>query len=174
MSRPATLAALRESVIGSARKIGHSFTKPDDDWANVFVTQSPDGVSSEPLPSEWFEHGFQKDRVAAALRLALVMRGVYRYALLLNTYGIELPTAEPESYEVLDAVAAEEVRIRDLPGRYELLVLTVGDAETEELWTAKIERSEIHPPKLRPFEQWGPGENVGFEGRFTGLNQALR
>lgn len=166
MSGPATLADLRRTVQATARKIGREFRRPDDDWSSALIVQTPDDVVPVPLAAGLMEFGYQKDIVAGLIKRAVAEVGALRYALLLNTHMVR----EPDQ-ETLDRIHAEQVRIGQLPGAVETLVLVVGDAESEELWLAQIERDGIHPPWLKP---WYQPDHDKTSGRFAGLNQYLR
>jgi hypothetical protein len=164
MSGPATLGDLRSFVQANARRIGRGFTRPDDDWIMVCFVQSPRGV--EVMPLEMPLDGFGKTALGEALRQANADYGVYRYAVLLNAHGVE-----DISEQDLARVRHEEVRVGDMPGAFEQLVLIVGDAEQEEVWRARIERDGRRPPRL------GPWERPTFDaatGRFAGLNAYMR
>jgi hypothetical protein len=174
MSHPATLADLRQHMQAAARKRGGTFTRPDDDWEMVMVVQSLRGLEVMPIPNDAMESGATKAVFAEAMRMAMVSSGVFRYALLLNTYAVKVAKLDPAEAEdaditMLELVSEEKLRVADLPGAYEQLTLTVGDAETEEMWVSRIKRHPTLPPRLGPWEKQ-EGER---SGRFVDLGSEL-
>jgi hypothetical protein len=163
-ARPATLLDLRKFVQAGVRRVGKGFAHADDDWMAMLFVQSPQGVEIQALPAHLFAGQEAKDLLAAYLKGYVAERGAYRYALLLNAHM----KAEP-SEEELRRHRADELHIRDMFEATELLVLAVGDAETEELWTSDIGRT---PRGLRTPGPWHRMDHA--EGRFAGLNEALR
>lgn len=157
-----SLADLRSHMFVSLRRIGRKFTEPDDDWVQVMAVQSPKGIEIAEVEVPW--SGQDKEILGEVLRRAVAEYGAYRYALVLNTHMLK--NADPET---MARVRREEVRISELPGAREMLTLVLGDAETEETWTALIERDGVEPPKLGAWEKADR-----FEGRFAGLNAYMR
>ena len=168
MSAPATLADLRKMMQASVRKIGRDFTRPGDDWEMVFIVQTPSGIDVVPLRNEFFESGLSKDVLGETMREWVVLRGAFRYAVLFNTHSRWEPSEED-----IERVRNEELHVRDLPGAIETLVLTVGDAESEELWTCEIRRDGKLPPTLGPWTNW-TAEGASWLGRFAGLNAYMQ
>lgn len=169
MSRPATLDSLRALMFGSVRKIGRSFTRPDDDWAMVMMVQTPQGAEVVPLANELFANGASKEVLGELLRRYVAVRGAYRYALLLNSHVAVEPTQEQ-----LDAIHRGELRIEQIEGASELLTLLVGDAEEEQVWTAEIVRDSRLVRKHLPWERLDTKEGHSLSGRFVGMNEYLR
>jgi hypothetical protein len=163
-ARPATLLDLRKFVQAGVRRVGKGFTHADDDWTAMLFVQSPKGVEIQALPPHLFAGQEAKDLLAAYLKGYVADRGAYRYALLLNGHMKAMP-----SEEELQRHTADELHIRDMAGATELLLLSVGDAETEELWTSDIGRT---PRGLRTPGPWHRIDS--HTGRFAGLNAALR
>jgi hypothetical protein len=166
MSHPATLTDLRLRVQGTIAKIGRGFTKPDDDWAMVLVVQTPRGV--EPALVQMPLGGAEKEAVGEALRQLVALQGAYRYALVLNMHRI---SQDELSEEQLAAVRGESLRLEQIEASVEGLLLLVGDAETEEAWSADITRN------ARGVRQHGPWEQMDYgsqSGRFAGLNEYMR
>jgi hypothetical protein len=133
-------------------RTGRGFAEPDNDWLPMLFTQAPDGQITVvglalDLPSS---------QITTFVREYLRRSGAIRYALLTNAWAA---SSEPPA----------GVNVHDLPGAYELLVLTVGDAESETVETARIVRHARKPPTLAP---WVELEQA--EGHFTQLAAAMR
>lgn len=171
MTGPATLTDLRKFMQAKIRKIGQGFREPDDDWAMVLVVQTPAGIEPVALAPDMFRDGRTKDLLAEYLRRLVVAKGAYRYAVLYNAHGIALPD-EAEARETVERIRNEEVRVEQLEGAQEVLWLTVGDAETEEFWSAPILRDARYVRKLGKWENVS-AEFDGIAGRFVGLNAYL-
>jgi hypothetical protein len=163
----ATLDDLSKFVRSGVEEIGRKFTDPEDDWTAVMFVQTPSGVDILGLPSCLFESGAVKDALANILRSFVATAGAYRYALLLNTH---MTVGNPDVGDI-QRVRQGEVRIEQLPGAIEALLLIVGDAETELGWMAEIKRT---PHMLRTITEWKKLTPDGLEGRFAGLSEALR
>lgn len=162
-----TLADLRKVVENSTREIERSFTSPDDDWVSMLIVQMPGRIAMIELPPQMFEGRLRKDLLGETIRSYVAGEGAYRYALVVNTFM----AIDHVDSELMRQLESGEIRVRDVPGRVEALVLVLGDAETEEVWVAEIERSTDRPPRLRPFAK---EEDAEFSGRFIGLNSYLR
>jgi hypothetical protein len=162
--RPATLAHFRSHVQAIVRDVGREFTEADDDWPMAMFMQTPLGIECFQLDESLFASARAKNALDEWLRRLVVGRGAFRYGLLLNAHR-----APPEmSDEDRARIERGELRYADLPGAPELLLLTVGDAESEEHWLAEIRRQERRPPTLLP---WRRSES--YEGRFLGLNELM-
>lgn len=169
MSGPATLDDLRQMVFARVRKVERAFTSPVDDWPMAMFVQNADGVESMPLRNEWFASGRTKDLLGEVLKQAMVVSGVFRYALLINTHA-----SEDVSDEQVERIRRDELRVEQVEGAWEQLVLVVGDAETEEAWKAMIGRSARMLRTLGRWERMDAGDEVAISGRFAGLNAYLR
>lgn len=175
MSGPATLADLRKLTMARVRKIGQTFRRPDDDWPMFMLVQSPHGVEAARLPNYAMATGHTKNALADALRAAMVSHGVFRYALLINAHGIRFDDDDREQADkIMARVRAEQVRIEQLEGAWELLGLAVGDAESEEYWTAEIRRTPRMIRTLGPWERQDDKGDATVAGRFAHLGEVLR
>jgi hypothetical protein len=172
--QPATLDDLRSFVIAQTRKIERAFKRPDDDWSQVLLVQTPSGVDVVQVPM--LKTGREKEQLAETLKQAVGMLGAYRYALLMNMHYrmVDVANNMDEALDVLADVQAERVRVQDMPDAIEALMLMVGDAESEQLWLCEIDRHTHRPPKLKRWERWDDREGAGYSGRFFGLNEYMR
>jgi len=174
MSGPATLDDLRAHVIARARQIERAFKRPSDDWDQVLCVQTPDGIEALPVPN--FRHGREKSQLAEAIRFAVAMKGAYRYALLMNMHfkAVDWGADKDAALDVMADVQSERVRVQDMDGAKEALMLILGDAESEQMWICEIDRHTHRPPKLKRWVRWDDKPDAGFSGRFAGLNEYMR
>jgi hypothetical protein len=167
---PATLEHLRRYVVAGLRRIERGFDSPEDDWTMVCFVQTPAGVEVLALANDLFRDGMSKDALAAFLRGCVITRRAYRYALLLNVHMARSP-----SEEELEAVHEERMRIEELERATEHLFMLLGDAEQEQAWMAPIERRPgMLLRRCGRWERLDTREGWTFEGRFAGLNEAMR
>jgi hypothetical protein len=159
-----TLAELRDYMQECIASIGEEFTEPDDDWMSIACLEGDQGQVIIGLSGDLFANGFRKDLLAQMLKQAMVEYGAYRYAVLFNTH-----TKTFASEDEVDQVRQENVRISQLEGAREMLVLVVGDAEQEDCWMTYIERDGQHPPTLAEWK-----EAPSWSGRFSGLNEQMQ
>lgn len=159
-----TLDGMAVFVQEAVQRIGEEFRDPDDDWISVLAIRSTKGIELMPLPGQLFEHASGKDLLGELMRRMVADRGAYRYALLLNAHGA------PIAPDKLDEFRDSERRVADLPGSVELLVLLVGDAEQERLYTSEI---ALGSGGVRQAGPWRTS-NEAWESRFAHLNAYLR
>lgn len=170
-SKPHTLPFLVEWVKGWIEYTRAQFETPEDDWPPfVLFTESEKGINAMLVPGEMMEFGVTKDLVASIIKSAMQEFKVLRFVLMMNVHGMFLDKDDPHAEEVMQQVREEGVRIQNMPGAREALMLVYGDAEEEHSMIAQIHRHESAAPTLGEWE----GEAKSMSGRFAGLNEALR
>lgn len=157
-----TLDGMAAFMQGGVARIEDDFSEPGDDWINVLAVRSKKGVEIMPLPGEMFAEASGKDLLGELMRRLVAQRGAYRYALLVNSVGAPVP-------DQLEEFAASDRRVAELPDAVELLMLLVGDAESERLYTSQIGFEH----GLRRAGPWR-ASSEGWESRFSHLNAYLR
>ena len=170
IKKPANLDDLRLGVQTILAEFQKSFEHPEDDWPNaMFFWHNPeDGVNVMEIPNFMFANHESKNIVANILKTILVTEDVVRFVLCMNVHGVR---TQPDD-ETMERVNREEIRIQQLPGAYEMLTLTVVDAEEEQMWMAEIERPDGLPPRLKEWERLP--KDVRLSGRFAGWSEILR
>jgi hypothetical protein len=165
-----TLADLRVYITDGLAKIQERFERPDDDWPMVFFWQDTEGVKGMDLPLELFEHETMKDVLAEVLRRVVAQHSAFRYGIVMNAWVVR-PEGEEELAELM-RLREQGVRNSQVPGAFEQLSVHVGDAEQEQVWSARIERDGTSTPTLTEWEN--QTETATFEGRFVNLNAYMQ
>lgn len=159
-----TLDGMAAFVQEAVKQIGAEFRDPDDDWINVLAIRSKRGVEIMPLQGQLFEHASGKDLLGELMRRMVADRGAYRYALLINAFAARIPKEEFEQW-----LEGDE-RVSERPDRVEMLVLLVGDAEQERMYSSEI---AIDGDGVRHAGPWRESPEA-WESRFAHLNAYLR
>jgi hypothetical protein len=161
-----TLEEMQEFMQESIKNIGANFTTEDDDWMQIALLETPNGMDVVPLDGALFDSAHTKDALAFVLRKLMVTQGVVRYGVLMNAFMIR--KNREEDADLIEAVRREEMLVSDIPGRTETLILTLGDAETEYSLLAPINFTD---KGVRTLGEW---EKTPMDsGRFVNLNSEM-
>jgi hypothetical protein len=120
-----TFAQTREHYLGMVRRLGDSFTEPDDDWAAVIFLETPRGRDIVAIEPGHFATDEGKERYAReilpsfiseqrASRVGLVVSSWFTSFALPVGVNIEIPPslAKPGRREVVTLQRSQTVHIR--------------------------------------------------------------
>jgi len=173
VSEPSHLSTFRDLVRDFLAWSNRQMTEPDADWpvCMLWMENAEHQVDVMEVPGQLFATGVMKDAVARVIKMVMKSSDAVRYVLVMNVHGLFLDRTDEENEEVMQRVQDEEVRIQQLPGAKEALMMIWGDAEEEHQGIALISRHDDRPPELG---EWDDEKAERVEGRFSGLNRALR
>src|SRR5262245_48965754 len=132
---PATLADFRSTIMRMVKTVGQmTFTTPEDDWVMMLFIQNESGLVLTPIDTPLLNTNEGKDAITEGVKRMVQAEKAFRYAMLSNTHMKYMSTLEE-----VEAWRESGRRIESLPEAKEVLVLSVGDAESEEIWACDIE-----------------------------------
>lgn len=158
-----TLTDYHERAKADTVKIGEGFADPADDWqASALLHHDDDGLiivsidgpllSDENLPL-----------LIEQMAEMVEENGVGVITFVLSVWAARATSGHPE--------VPEEVRPRDNPNRYEMLLVTSISADETQGSAAKIKRTDDAPPTLEGWQSAPPGAGNTF---VTPFREALK
>jgi len=164
-----TLNDLRSLACRGSEQIGKRFTNPNDDWAPVMLVQTPTYIRPVVLGVGAFDEK-HKPMIAQVLREIVREEGAVRYAFVASAWS-----ATAADLDTVEQIRAGELKVKDAPGAEEILVCSVGDAESEQVWICPVHRHEDRPPTLGTWtRQDNRPDYQKHTGRFANIGEALR
>lgn len=145
----------------AVRKIGESFTEPDDDWEPTALIEGGEGTIVVALAME-------KALWPSAVAIMAQKTKATKVALVTSSWGLHFSSSEEYDAYCADPDALSPSKH---PNGIEMVAVTIYDAERVEAWSARILRDGEQPPSLSEWE-WGGAEP---DGRMVGpIREAMR
>ncbi len=149
-----TYREFTEYAKDSVRKIGASFTEPDDDWEPVALVESAEGNTVVGL---MVDKAYWPEIVSAIVKETKATK----VALVASSWGLEFTSSAEYDAYMADPDAPPPSKH---PNGVEQVVVSIFDAERVEVWSAKILRDGEQPPVL---DEWDWGGDVEPSGRMV-------
>lgn len=149
-----TLESFTTTVQDMVRKVGETFTRPDENHTPVVIMQGRDGVITVGA----IVITCKEDKIALPGFLQRLVKESRpnRMALMLPCWELEIRADNPLAETTLEM--SNRFGVRDHPDRYESLHLECGDRDGNySHWRVRITRHPDKPPTLGDWESVDDG-----------------
>ena len=142
----------RNQIFDTLRKIGETFTKPDDDWMPTLLLETETGPKIIGVP---FTGPDDKEL------FALILPELLRYSRATSMAFIVSAWVLAKSRPAAEVIIAREGGISKHTERREIVMVNLADDREGETWVAQISREDGGPPTLGEFKLMMTEESSG-------------